>query len=169
MPVEADAQADGVELEEHEEAVLEPHDTVGIRHRIHLPPVVHGHHRDVRGGHLVGVTAGVGIGWGRESRLGRTGAGGGDIQCSTNGDGRARGGVWKGQARMEGRRGRRMKVGFAGRNHGVRRVRRRQNSAPCARLHCTLKSSRDLVFGFYRKPRSKNRNQTTRLFIFYFA
>jgi hypothetical protein len=36
-----------VELAEHEEAeeaVLEPRDTVGVRHRIHLPPLVHGHH-----------------------------------------------------------------------------------------------------------------------------
>jgi hypothetical protein len=31
-----------------------------------------------------------------------------------------RGGVWKGWARMEGRRGRRMAVGFAGRDHGRR-------------------------------------------------
>jgi hypothetical protein len=29
-----------------------------------------------------------------------------------------RGGVWKGRARMEGRRGRRMTVRFAGRDHG---------------------------------------------------
>jgi hypothetical protein len=29
-----------------------------------------------------------------------------------------RGGVWKGRARMEGRRGRRMTVGFAGGDHG---------------------------------------------------
>jgi hypothetical protein len=29
-----------------------------------------------------------------------------------------RGGVWKGQARMEGRQGRRMTVGFAGGDHG---------------------------------------------------
>jgi hypothetical protein len=142
VKVEADARADVVELEEHEEAVLVPRDTVGVRHQIHLPPVVHGHHGDVRGGHLVGVMAGVGIDWGWGSRPGRTGGGGGDIRCSTNGDGRARGGVWKGQTRMEGRRGRRMKVGFADRDHGVRRVRRRQNSAPCARLHYILKSSK---------------------------
>jgi hypothetical protein len=30
----------------------------------------------------------------------------------------ARGGVWKGRTRMEGRRGRRMAVGFAGGDHG---------------------------------------------------
>lgn len=65
-----------MELEEHAEAVLEPRDTVGVRHRIHLPLVIHGHHGDVRGGHLVGVTAGVGIGCGRGSWSGRTGAGG---------------------------------------------------------------------------------------------
>jgi hypothetical protein len=76
MEVEANARADGVELAEHEEVVLEPRDTVGVRHQIHLPPVVHGHHEDVQGGHLMGVTVGVGIGWGQGSRSGRTGAGG---------------------------------------------------------------------------------------------
>jgi hypothetical protein len=73
VEVEADAWADGVELAEHEEAVLEPRDAVGVRHRIHLPPLVHGHHGDVRGGHLVGVTTGADIDWRRGSRPGRTG------------------------------------------------------------------------------------------------
>jgi hypothetical protein len=45
VEVEADAQANELELEEHEEAVLKPRDAVGVRHRIHLPPLVHGHHR----------------------------------------------------------------------------------------------------------------------------
>jgi hypothetical protein len=59
VEVEANAWADGVELAEHEEAeeaVLEPRDAVGVRHQIHLPPLVHGHHggfarRASRGGY----------------------------------------------------------------------------------------------------------------------
>jgi hypothetical protein len=55
-----------------------------------------------------------------------------------------RGGVWKGRARMEGRRGRRMAVGFAGGDHGrgarewvteVGASVEGQNRAPCGRLH----------------------------------
>jgi hypothetical protein len=73
MPVEADARADGVELR----STRRPRDTVGVRHRIHLPPVVHGHHRDVR----------AGISWGY-SRCGhRLGAG---IMAGEDGGGRRR-------------------------------------------------------------------------------
>jgi hypothetical protein len=59
-----------------------------------------------------------------------------------------RGGVWKGWARMEGRRGRRMTVGFAGGDHGRgaregghggRAGLEGQNRAPCGRLHYYLK------------------------------
>jgi hypothetical protein len=60
-----------------------------------------------------------------------------------------RGGVWKGQARMEGRQGRRMTVGFAGGDHG-RGARggghggrggvEGQNRAPCGHLHYCLKT-----------------------------
>jgi hypothetical protein len=63
-------ETDGVELEEHEEAVLEPRDMVGIRHQIHLPPLVHGHHggcvgRASRGGYGQG---GHRLGWGSRPR-----------------------------------------------------------------------------------------------------
>jgi hypothetical protein len=68
MPVEADARADGVELR----STRRPRDTVGVRHRIHLPPVVHGHHRDVRGGHLVGLQpVWASVGGGDHGRGGR--------------------------------------------------------------------------------------------------
>jgi hypothetical protein len=89
VEVEADASADGVELAEHEEveeAVLEPRDAVGVRHRIHLPPLVHGHHGDVRGGHLVGL------------RPVQTSIGGGD-----HGRG-GRGWIGRARVRMEGTR-----------------------------------------------------------------
>lgn len=31
-------------MEEHEEVVLEPRNTMGVHHRIYFPPLVHGHH-----------------------------------------------------------------------------------------------------------------------------
>jgi hypothetical protein len=60
------------------------------------------------------------------------------------------GGVWKGRARMEGRRGRRMAVGFADGDHGRGGGRGKgvtetgacvegKNCAPCGRLHYCLK------------------------------
>jgi hypothetical protein len=78
VPVEV--EADRVDMEEHEEAVLEPRDAVGVRHRIHLPPLVHGHHRGCAGGHRVGVMARAGIGWGWGSRS-RRARGGGMVAC----------------------------------------------------------------------------------------
>jgi hypothetical protein len=59
-----EVEADRVELEEHEEAVLEPRDAVGVRHRIHLPPLVHGHHGGCVGRASCGGYGRAGIGWG---------------------------------------------------------------------------------------------------------
>jgi hypothetical protein len=78
VPVEV--EADRVDLEEHEEAVLEPCDAVGVRHRIHLPPLFHGHHGDVRAGIAWRLWPGRVSVRGRGSRPRRAG-GGGMVAC----------------------------------------------------------------------------------------
>jgi hypothetical protein len=42
--VPMEVEADEVGLEEHEEVVLEPRNTMSVHHRIYLPSLVHGHH-----------------------------------------------------------------------------------------------------------------------------